>query len=42
MPDILSDAMGNQMYTACFQTKDEVNAFVNFVQEEIGGTGTCS
>lgn len=37
MPDILSDAMGNQMYTACFQTKDEVTAFINFVQEEIGG-----
>lgn len=41
MPDILSDAMGNQMYTACFQTKDEVKAFVNFVQEETGGNTTC-
>lgn len=37
MPDILSDAMGNQMYTACFQTMDEVKTFVNFVQEELGG-----
>lgn len=37
MPDILSDAMGNQMYTACFQTMEEVRAFVNFVQEELGG-----
>lgn len=33
MPQILADAMGNQMYTACFKTMDEVQAFVNFVQE---------
>lgn len=38
MPEILSDAMGNQMYTACFKTMDEVKVFVNFVQEEMGGT----
>lgn len=38
MPDILSDAMGNQMYTACFKTMDEVKAFVNFIQEEAGGS----
>lgn len=37
MPEVLSDAMGNQMYTACFKTMDEVKAFVNFVQEEVGG-----
>jgi len=34
MPEVLSDAMGNQMYTACFKTMDEVKAFVNFIQEE--------
>lgn len=37
MPEVLSDAMGNQMYTACFKTMDEVKAFINFVQEELGG-----
>lgn len=37
MPEVLSSAMGNQMYTACFKTMEEVKAFVNFVQEEIGG-----
>lgn len=31
MPDILSDAMGNYMYTARFKTMDEVNAFVDYV-----------
>ena len=37
MPEVLADAMGNQMYTACFATMDEVKAFVAFVQEETGG-----
>lgn len=37
MPDILSDAMGNQMYTACFKTQEEVQAFIAFVQEVQGG-----
>lgn len=37
MPEILSGAMGDQMYTACFQTLGEVEAFVNFIQEEYGG-----
>lgn len=31
MPDILSDDMGNDMYTARFETMDEVNAFIEFV-----------
>ena len=34
MPEVLSDAMGNQMYTARFKTMEEVKAFVNFVLEE--------
>lgn len=34
MPEALSDAMGNQMYTARFKTMEEVKAFVNFVLEE--------
>lgn len=37
MPEVLADAMGNQMYTACFKTMEEVRTFVNFVHEEIGG-----
>lgn len=37
MPEVLAGAMGNQMYTACFKTMDEVTAFVNFVIEETGG-----
>ena len=31
MPDILSDDMGNDTYTARFETMDEVNAFIEFV-----------
>jgi len=38
MPEVLSDAMGNQMYTACFKTMEEVKAFVNFIHEETGGS----
>lgn len=34
MPEIMSDAMGNQMYTACFKTKEEVDKFITFVQKE--------
>ncbi len=37
MPEVLSDAMGNQMYTARFKTMEEVKAFVNFVLEETKG-----
>lgn len=33
MPEVLAGAMGNQMYTACFKTMNEVNAFVRFVQQ---------
>ena len=27
IPDVLSDAMGNQMYVATFKTKRELDAF---------------
>ena len=33
MPDVLSGAMGNQMYTAVFATIEEVGEFISFVQE---------
>jgi hypothetical protein len=33
MPDVLSGAMGNQMYTVVLGTLDEVYDFFNFVQE---------
>lgn len=33
MPDVLSGAMGNQMYTAILDTQDDVDAFISFVQE---------
>ena len=33
MPDVLSGAMGNQMYTALFETYEEVQEFFSFVQE---------
>ena len=33
MPDVLSGAMGNQMYTAVFGTIEEVMDFITFVQE---------
>ena len=33
MPDVLSGAMGNQMYTAVFATYDEVMEFFDFVQQ---------
>ena len=31
MPDALSDAMGNQVYIACFPTKRELNACADFI-----------
>lgn len=34
MPDILSGAMGNQMYTVRLNERDEVEAFIAFVQEK--------
>ncbi len=33
MPDVLSGAMGNQMYTVVLGTLDEVYEFIDFVQE---------
>lgn len=37
MPDILSHAMGNQMYTACFTTMKDVNKFIQYIQKPGGG-----
>lgn len=34
MPDILSGAMGNQMYTVRLETKEEIETFINFVHEK--------
>ncbi|MDO4181117.1 MAG: hypothetical protein Q4D36_07485 [Bacteroidales bacterium] len=34
MPDILSGAMGNQMYTVRLETKEEIESFINFVHEK--------
>ena len=34
MPDILSGAMGNQMYTARLKTEEEKDEFIRFVQEK--------
>lgn len=31
MPEALADAMGNQVYIACFPTKKELNACANFI-----------
>ena len=33
MPDVLSGAMGNEMYTAVVDSEEEVNEFAGFVQE---------
>ena len=33
MPDVLSAAMGNQMYTAVFATYEEVEEFIHFIHE---------
>ena len=33
MPDALSGAMGNQMYTVLLETQEEVDKFAAFVQE---------
>ena len=35
MPDVLSGAMGNQMYTALFDTLEEVNEFIEFVHTRV-------
>ena len=35
MPDILSDAMGNYMFNACFYTLDQVQEFIHYVQAEV-------
>jgi hypothetical protein len=32
MPDVLSGAMGNQMYTAVLETEDDIKEFAAFVQ----------
>ncbi len=37
MPDALSDAMGNQMYTAKCRTLDETKEFIRFVSERADG-----
>ena len=34
MPDILSSAMGNQMYTALLPTKEDMDEFVRYVGEK--------
>ena len=34
MPDILSGAMGNQMYTARLRTAEEKDEFIRFVHEK--------
>ena len=34
MPDILSGAMGNQMYTALLPTKEDMDEFVKYVGEK--------
>ena len=34
MPDVLADAMGNQMYIAVFDTYEEVIEFGDYVMEE--------
>ena len=34
MPDIFSDAMGNQMYVALLDTEDEVREYVEFILDE--------
>ncbi len=34
MPDILSGAMGNQMYTARLRTEEEKDEFIRFVHEK--------
>ena len=36
MPDVLSGAMGNQMYTVVLQTQEEVDEFISFVQMHAG------
>ena len=33
MPDVLSGAMGNEMYTAIVDSEEEVSTFADFVQE---------
>ena len=33
MPDVLSGAMGNEMYTAVVGSEEEVNRFADYVQE---------
>ena len=35
MPDVLSGAMGNQMYTALFDTQEEVDEFEAFVHQRV-------
>ena len=34
MPDVLSGAMGNEMYTAIVDSEAEVNKFADYVQEK--------
>ena len=34
MPDVLSGAMGNEMYTAIVDSEEEVTEFADYVQEK--------
>ena len=36
LPELWYDAMGNYMFTALFDTKEEVDQFIAFVGEEDG------
>ena len=33
MPELMWETMGCQMYTACFDTKNEVDEFINFIHK---------
>ena len=34
LPEIWQDAMGDETFIACFETMDEVHAFIDYVQKE--------
>ena len=34
MPELMWETMGNQMYTACFSNKNEVQEFIKFVHDK--------
>lgn len=35
MPDVLSAAMGSQMYMVCVNTKEEADEYINFIHEKV-------